>query len=180
MMKLQPDVRDHGATYSPCRRYRYTLWRGWDAGLPAVAFVGLNPSTATGDEDDPTIRKSITLARAWGFGRLVMLNVFAWRSTDPLRLLRVEDPVGRGDDPAIARVASACACVVMAWGRFPRLRPMLDERTVVVRRLLCEHARDIGYLGLKRDGSPRHPHYLNGTPPLTRWWYAPESCGALA
>jgi hypothetical protein len=173
-MKLQPDVHDHGAKYSACRRYRYTLWRGWDGGLPAVAFVGLNPSTATGDEDDPTLRKSITLARAWGFGRLVMLNVFAWRSTDPLRLLRVEDPVGRDNDPAIAMSASACACVVVAWGRFARLRPILDERTAVVQRLLREHAREIGHLGINRDGSPRHPLYLKSTTPLTRGWCAPD------
>jgi hypothetical protein len=169
MMKLQPDVHDHGATYSACRRYRYALWRGWDVRLPAVAFVGLNPSTATDDEDDPTIRKSITLARSWGFGRFVMLNVFAWRSTDPLRLLRIEDPVGRDNDPAIARVAGACACVVMAWGRFPKLRSILDERTVAVRRLLREHACATGHLGLNGDGSPRHPLYLKGTTSLTRW-----------
>ena len=169
MMKLQPDVHDHGATYSACRRYRYTLWRAWDARLPAVAFVGLNPSAATGDQDDPTVRKSITFARSWGFGRFVMLNVFAWRSTDPLRLLCVEDPVGRDNDAAIARVAAACACVVTAWGRFPRLYPMLDERTVVVRRTLREHARDAGYLGLNGDGSPKHPLYLKAATPLTRW-----------
>lgn len=167
-MKLQSDIRDHGATYSACGRYRYTLWRVWEPGLPAVAFVGLNPSTATGRQDDPTVRKSITLARAWGFGRFVMLNAFAWRSTDPLRLLGLEDPVGGDNDAAIASTAAACACVVMAWGRFPRLRPLLDQRTAVVRRLLREHARETGTLGLNGDGSPRHPLYLKSTTPLTR------------
>ena len=39
------------ALLSPCRRYRYALWRRWGDGPPAM-FIGLNPSTA----DDPTIR----------------------------------------------------------------------------------------------------------------------------
>ena len=167
-MKMQADIVDHGATFSECRRYRYLLWRGWSTGRPAVAFVGLNPSTADGEEDDPTIRKCVTFARAWGFGRVFVLNVFAWRATESLRLLGVEDPVGRENDATIAATVRAAACVVMAWGRFPRLRSILGDRVVVVRRLLREHARDAGHLGLNGDGSPRHPLYLKGTTALTR------------
>lgn len=167
-MKLQADVSVHGALFSECDRYRYLLWRGWDAALPAVAFVGLNPSTATADKDDPTIRKAITLARGWGFGCFVMLNCFGWRSTDPNGLLGLEDPVGPLNDLAISWAAAHCGRVVLAWGRFPRLRHLLDPRTFVVRRLLREHARETGHLGLNGDRSPKHPLFLKGTTPFVR------------
>lgn len=175
-MKMHADVIDHGATFSECLRYRYLLWRGWDTGLPAVAFVGLNPSTAGGDADDPTIRKCVTLARAWGYGRVFVVNVFAWRATESLRLLAVEDPVGHENDATLVATVRASACVVMAWGRFPRLRSILDDRVVVVRHLLREHASVIGHLGLNGDGSPRHPLYLKGTTRLTRSRVARGAC----
>ena len=72
------------ATFSPCRRWRYTLLRRWEpANLIVVAFIGLNPSTADETLDDPTIRRCIGFAKAWGAGGMYMLNLFGWRSTDP-------------------------------------------------------------------------------------------------
>ena len=54
------------AVLSPCRQYRYALWRKWADG-PQVLFVMLNPSTADESVDDPTIRRCISFAKAWGF-----------------------------------------------------------------------------------------------------------------
>lgn len=163
LLKLAPDVFDHGATFSPCERYRYTLWRTWDAALPSVAFVGLNPSTADANFDDPTIQSCQRLARAWGFGRFVMLNAFAWRSTDPDGLIGLADPVGPDNDDAIRGVVSKAERVVVAWGRFSKIRAMLDGRAFVLRRLLREHAREVGTLGLNGDNSPKHPLFMKGT-----------------
>ena len=76
-------------------KYRYWLSRKWERG-PYCVFIGLNPSTATFEEDDPTIRRCVGFAKRWGFGALVMLNIFAFRSTDPkkLRVKSTVDPVG--------------------------------------------------------------------------------------
>lgn len=161
LLDLAPDVWDHGATFSECPRYyRYVLWRGWNPSLPSVAFCGLNPSTATEDKDDPTIRKCQTLARAWGFGRLVMVNAFAWRSTDPHGLLDAEEPTGPDNDLAIAEAARNTSRFVMAWGAFHDLRELLAPRATVLRRLVHENAREYGHLGANKDGSPKHPLYL--------------------
>lgn len=70
-----------GAEFSPCRRYRYVLWRTWDPAAGSVNFIGLNPSTADEQVDDPTIRCCIGFARDWGYGGLVMTNLFAIPAT---------------------------------------------------------------------------------------------------
>ena len=74
------------------RRYRYELSRIWDAALPPVLFVGMNPSTADEEQDDPTIRRCIRFARDWGYGGLLMGNLYALRATDPQELTRAVEP----------------------------------------------------------------------------------------
>ena len=101
------------AAFSPCRRYRYCLSRVWNPKLPSVMFVGLNPSTADEQEDDPTVRRCIGFARNWNFGGLILVNLFAYRSTDPADLLRVDDPVGPGNDKHI--LASAAGQGGLSW-----------------------------------------------------------------
>jgi len=75
------------ASISRDGRYRYALRRVWDPRNPSVLFIGLNPSTADHQQDDPTIRRCIRFARDWGFGELIAANLFAFRTKSP-RLLR--------------------------------------------------------------------------------------------
>ena len=73
------------ATISACRQYRYSLWRNWRDPLSEAygyaMFVGLNPGTSDETTDDPTIRRCISFARAWGYEELCMTNIFAFRAT---------------------------------------------------------------------------------------------------
>ncbi len=78
------------AELSKCRAYRYALWRTWDESKPFAMFVGLNPSTADELEDDPTIRRCINFSKLWGYGGLCMVNLFAYRATDPTALFLVQ------------------------------------------------------------------------------------------
>jgi hypothetical protein len=72
-----------GAIFSECGKYRYALWRIWDERDPLVMCIGLNPSTANADDDDPTIRNLTTLFKASGFSGFYMTNLFALISSDP-------------------------------------------------------------------------------------------------
>jgi hypothetical protein len=144
------------AVFDATRTYRYLLTRWWADG-PQVGFVMLNPSTADAMEDDPTIRRCIGFAQAWGYGSLAVANVFAYRSTHPDDLLATNDPVGPDNDAWIARVASACPLVVCAWGSH---RTTLKGRGAAVRAALGDRAH---YLRLTKDGSPGHPLYLKGS-----------------
>ncbi|TVS13620.1 MAG: DUF1643 domain-containing protein [Wenzhouxiangella sp.] len=142
-----------GANFSRCRRYRYTLWRRWDADRRLVMVIGLNPSTADARRNDPTIRRCIGFARDWGCGGLVVTNLFAFRATYPSDLKAASDPVGPRNDAWIRRMARQVDVVVAAWGndgawlgRSARLQRILSGR------LHC--------LRLNHSGEPAHPLYL--------------------
>ena len=109
-------MTESGATFSPCRRWRYLLWRRWDAAKPAANFLMLNPSTADEHKLDPTCSRARDYAERWGFGTLIVTNVFGWRATDPDDMKAAKDPVGPGNDAAIVKAARESAIVVCAWG----------------------------------------------------------------
>lgn len=146
-----------GASFSPNRVHRYHLWRRFDYGVGRVAFVGLNPSTADERENDPTVRRCIGFAQAWGFAYLDMLNIFALRSTNPRALRDAVDPVGPDNDAWLWRIANEVDLVVAAWG----VHGKLNARGFRVRGLF-EVGGDVQlhHLGLTKDGHPRHPLHL--------------------
>lgn len=83
-----------GAIISDCQQYRYALWRIWDETKPFVMFIMLNPSKADAETDDNTVRRCIGFAKSWGYGGIYICNLFAYRSTDPKVLLKVDNPFG--------------------------------------------------------------------------------------
>lgn len=147
--------RDAGATFSPCRRYRYRLWRFW-SDAPPIAFVMLNPSTADEIANDPTVERCERRARAGGYGGVAVVNLFALRSTDPKALYDEADPVGPNNDAAILDVARHAGLVVCAWGRHGRLR----DRGPKVLLMLWEAGVTTHCLKRGKDGQPSHPLYL--------------------
>ena len=144
-------LRTSGAAFSACRRYRYALWRRWAHG-PTVLFVMLNPSTADAHNDDPTIRRCIGFARAWGFGSLAVANLFGLRTPSPRVLARSAAPVGARNDRWLRKLQDEASLVLAAWGNHGRLR----DRATAVRCLLS----DLHTLGLTGAGQPRHPLYV--------------------
>jgi hypothetical protein len=168
------------ATFSPCRSFRYTLVRDLERPMFAardgyVLFVMLNPSTADELADDPTIRRCLGFAERWGFSRVMIGNLFAWRSTDPKALRTVADPVGPENDAALARMAAGASRIVCAWGANVRKGP-LRERPDFVGKILRASVKgdtEIVALRLLDDGVPEHPLYLPYT--VTPVAYGPQS-----
>ena len=145
---------DIGASFSPDRNYRYSLWRRWEQNAPYALFIGLNPSTANEREDDPTIRRCKRFAADWGYGAIYMANLFALRATDPKVMLRHNDPVGVDNDVWLQDLARDAGVIVCAWGAHGGHR----ERDKRVMHLLSAH--DLMCLGSTKDGKPRHPLYI--------------------
>jgi hypothetical protein len=170
--------------FSPCRRWRYTLWREWpslftlptghelpqsqcrmtaglppyrtDAGPPYLMVIGLNPSTADERQDDPTIRRCISFAKRWGFGALCMTNLFAWRDTDPEAMKRVPDPVGPENDQWLSRASEGAGLILAAWGTHGTRRQRdRDAMDALVSAWHKLHA-----LKTNTDGTPSHPLYI--------------------
>lgn len=157
-----PVQQDAWAETSRDGRYRYLLGRRWGDG-PLMVWVLANPSTADALTDDPTVRRCVGFAGAHGSGGLLLVNLWGWRATDPRSLVRVPDPVGPGNDRAIAgALAASAGPVVLGWGS--RADP---SRVRAVLALLGERPRHC--LGTTRDGHPRHPLYVPGVTRLRPW-----------
>lgn len=164
------------ATFSPCERFRYDLTRDWglvgiqqgaghdlfnqqDHGNAWVVFIGLNPSTATLRTNDPTVERCCRYAQRWGYRRMVMLNLFGYRATDPRNMKAFEEPaegdaVGSGNDKAIRKWIKKAGMVVCCWGnhgehleRSSKVLPMVPEPYA---------------LKVTKSGEPGHPLYLRG------------------
>jgi hypothetical protein len=154
---LFADYDPKTAIFSPRKTYRYTLTREWAEGR-CVVWMMLNPSTATEELDDPTIRRCIGFSKLWGYGRLIVLNLFGLRSTDPRGLARVADPVGPENDFYISESFNAASEIICAWGCWQHLKPspLLSGRPAAVVKLIPRGTTAM-CLGYRNDGAPRHP-----------------------
>ena len=139
---------------SPCRTYRYTLWRefGGLVGDGYAMFIGLNPSTADEVNDDPTIRRCVAFAKSWGYEALCMTNLFAFRATQPEDMFAAGDPVGPDNDRHLVELARNAGVVVAAWGTNGTHHGRDSAVHAIVPNLHC--------LKKTQAGHPGHPLYL--------------------
>lgn len=173
------------ARFSPCRRWRYaldvavarTVLHGDLPSRGSLGVIMLNPSTADERRLDPTIRRVAGFASAWGFHRIRIRNLFAYRATQPDELPRVGaelglDPVGEENDHAILELADPtfASTILVAWGaslgdwkasRVDEVRDMLRDRSMRQGDVVC--------LGVTADGEPRHPLYVPARAVPERW-----------
>ena len=178
-----------GAKISADNKYRYLLWREWraltdaghdpkhwrwlgandGAGQPlgepkSVLFIMLNPSTADGKTDDPTIRRCVSFCRTWRYERLEVVNLYAYRATKPADLRTFEaqggDPVGWENSGVIADACHGAGLVVCAWGAHAD-----REHAETVRG--WAHSKKHFALGFTKNGHPRHPLYVPTNTALT-------------
>lgn len=149
-----------GAVISDDGRYRYSLWRIWRDDLQPILWVGLNPSTADATTDDATIRRMRNFSANWGFGGILVGNLFALRSTDPGGLHEVEDPFGPENDAYLERMGQKANMIVCCWGAFS----LAKGANFYMRALFPD--RRLHCLGLTASGQPKHPVRLaNSTKP---------------
>lgn len=159
MQSLFPETepRETGADFSPCGRYRYRLWRIWDRSKPLCVFLMLNPSKADAQHNDPTVERCERRAREWGYGGLVVINLFAFRATDPAVMLTYPEPIGPENDAAIRTAAQEAGLLVLAWGNEGAHR----DRSAEVRKLLFAAGVKAHSLKVNGSGEPAHPLYLS-------------------
>ena len=166
--QLALDRRPDTARFSPCGTYRYELTRELGGDRPLV-ICGLNPSIATADKNDPTIRKEIGFAKLWGCGRLVKVNAYAYVATDPKDMRRAAksgiDVIGPENDLRIREAVELArltgGIVLVAWGK--NIRPSRQAEISYV------FGDDAMCLGINNDGSPTHPLYIPYERPLVHW-----------
>lgn len=161
------------AVFSSDRLYRYILRRRIGGNNRICLFICLNPSIADEITNDPTVRRCIGFATAWGFGILEVANIFAIRSTDPKLLYTCQvdsniEPVGEDNDLYTYRAARDATLVVLAWGNHGKY---LGRGQKVMESLsnLRTQGVQIAHLGLTMQGQPKHPLYLAKDTELQLW-----------
>lgn len=138
--------------------YRYLLWREWDNNSGIVSFIMLNPSRADARTNDPTITRCINFAKSWGYGRLEVVNLFAYRTSKPSLLKQVREPIGKDNDRYILKSVYQSNRIILAWGNDGRWQ----QQDLYILQLLktCDRLYS---LGTTKKGCPRHPLYLKST-----------------
>lgn len=143
------------AFFDEDRSHRYALWRTWGQG-PECVFIGLNPSLANEEKDDPTIRRCINFAKEWGYGGLIMLNIFAAVTPYPSLLQAMVNPIGELNTRVIVRHCKKADIVVACWGGIAYGRDQADH----ILAMVLKERGEIHCLGVNKDGTPKHPLYL--------------------
>lgn len=166
--EVPADTITRGATLSKCRTMRYTLTRQWNCGRGRVCWIMLNPSTADGLQDDPTIRRCIRFSQHWGARELVVVNLYPFRSSSPVDCRRWADWERGGPDwhtrdvihfvnlPLVVEQAKAADRVIAAWGAGAWDLAFVDH---VVEEIQAneEPWPDLWCLGRTSSGAPIHP-----------------------
>jgi hypothetical protein len=176
---VEPDLcsecvdADHSARssaiLSACGFYRYRLERAWSSEGGVVCFIGVNPSTADATIDDQTVRKWRGFAARWGFGSMVISNLFAYRATAVTELAIAADPKGPENDRHLGEALKEADLVVPCWGSRSKLPPRLRARIETVRQLLRTCGRPVRVLGLTASGDPQHPLMIGYDRQLQDW-----------
>ena len=161
-------MSDGWACFSKNGKYRYLLGRRVGSSRSRVLFIMLNPSTATDTKSDQTITRCTNFARAWGYGTMEVVNLFAFKSTNPAGLWKVKGPVGKRNNTFIRDAVSKADRVILAWsGEFAK-DPKFKKRAARVLQIVCKVTRPY-HLGFTKTGEPRHPRVLPKSVTPKRW-----------
>jgi hypothetical protein len=152
----KPEVYRKGAVLSTCGTYRYSLTRAWPNGSGRCVWVMLNPSKADAADDDPTIRRCVDFSQRWGFSSLEVVNLFAYRETDPKALFSAAnsgvDIDGPENETALFEAILRASRIVVAWGNGGTFRNKGAQMIAwLPRGALC--------FRMTAQGQPEHPLY---------------------
>ena len=137
--------------------YRYELHREWDKKKGKVLFIMLNPSTADGDKDDLTTIRCINFAKKWGYGGLMIGNIYPFRAKRPKDLRKwikddsVDIKLWAPNFDHVEDMVQQADLVVCAWGCNHKGIPKWIAEMPFYSQYFC-------YLELCDDGiTPKHP-----------------------
>lgn len=166
MWRVPEGIACH-AEISECGRYRSYLAREWGDLVRYALWIGMNPSTADAEFDDPTVRKEWQITRRLGYGAYYKANCMDYRATKPADLLAPGVVACTpGNIPAVLRMAEGAALVVAAWGKPPK---RMQVHVNMMAMALRAAGIDLWCMDTNTDGSPRHPLFLPLDTPLVRW-----------
>lgn len=142
----------NNAVFSVTKHRRYALWRTWDPSYPKLLFIGINPSTADGEKNDPTINRLTTIPKGWGYGGLMIANLSSKISSNPKEVREVRDSFLIEDD-YIKWMKGQCEDTVVMWGNEgKRFMNRINQIKAIIPEPYCFYQN--------ANGHPRHPLYM--------------------
>ncbi len=162
----------HAYVYSQDMRYRYAYFQSWNAALPLVLWVMLNPGTGeTEMRRRNTLERCKQWSRSWGYGGLLIGNAFAFRTKAARELKRAPEPTNFHNDEALSFLAANAQKTIVAWGNGGALEQRSQALAPILRGARC--------LGVTKRGEPRHPLYVSSSASLAKWnCHAPSNTDA--
>lgn len=168
--RLSPDIAGRALFHGDHEQYRLWLSRRWGEArhrdLPYAVLIGMNPSTATAEFNDPTLTRCVSFVCEWGLSAFYMTNVGDYRATHPKDLAAPGiKPVSDLNFVTIRALCNAplCAKIVLAHGVLPK---GLQAPAAELISLLRADGHRLWCLGRTAAGHPRHPLYIAGGTPL--------------
>ena len=142
-------------------RYRYSLGT---KGKKTLYCFGVNPSTATAEKYDQTVKRVEKTAYRAGFDSFTMLNIYPLRATKPNTLPKSLDlSEHKKNISKILDLIKDGSTIWAAWGNSIDLRFWLKDCRNEILQKINKSKRNInwvkmGDLTIKKN--PRHPLYL--------------------
>lgn len=158
-----PDYDIQKWLYAPpfYSEYRYIL--GTRGDHPLIC-IGINPSTASPDHLDNTLKSVERIALGNGFDSFIMFNVYAQRATDPDAMERECNPMLHRENLAAFRYVLSISerpAVWAAWGAIIEKRKYLSDCVRDMVTVGLEYNADWYCAGaITKKGHPHHPLYL--------------------
>jgi len=153
------------AAFSADGLYRYALLRRWAPDGRIACYIMMNSSTADHDNDDMTIRKDMGFSVKLGCNALLAVNLGAYITKDPRKLLKAADPIGPLNGFVLRAAAMVSDLMIVAWGALPeRLWERFQPSVEIVKSM-----KGLKCLGRTKSGAPHHPSRIAYKTPLENW-----------
>lgn len=144
------------AVFSEHKSHRYLLRREWDTKRPCMTWIMLNPSLADEFNDDPTIRRCVTFAEKFGYGKIMIVNLYSFITPYPETLWHMEEQINKDTDFYIKYAFEKAHIIIAGWGKLPKWANTRRDKIIS----LATHHKNLYCLKQNKDGNPAHPLYL--------------------
>ena len=136
------------AEFSKDKKYRYSLSRKWSE-KEQVLFILLNPSKADDIDDDPTIRRLISISKNLGYGGFEVVNLYTIINPKRNKLYEKKRKFSEKNKKLIAKLVARHKTIIYGWGATENEPKWLNN---IVKSPLC--------FNINKNGTPKHPLYL--------------------
>ncbi len=165
-LKFKRERSANGATheyaYSQDMAKRYAYSQTWDTSKLRVLWVMLNPGTGdTEKRKRPTLERCKLWSDDWGFGGLLIGNLFATRTKSAKELTNQGIEPDQKNEAALRLLRAAAAETIVAWGGKGRRHNRAKLLAPLLEGSVC--------LGYTANGEPRHPLYVPKVTSRTSW-----------